>query len=114
MGMYVMVVDARGRARQERTARAASIALVMAAMMATGTPAWAYQQGDIMRKAQPIIDLLRDVAEPIAYGCYLWAFIRYILGQRAEATRMAKDTTWGFIGIQILPWLFDIIKGIGQ
>ena len=79
------------------------------------TPVYAaYHKGDIMKKAQPLIDVLKDVAEPVAYGCYIWAFIRYILNQRGEAKEMIKATTWGYSGIQILPLLFGIIKGLGD
>jgi hypothetical protein len=74
----------------------------------------AYQKGEILAKSQPIITLLKDFAEPLAYGCYIWAMIRYILGQRPEAIQMFKSVTWGFIGIQILPWIFGIIKSVGD
>jgi len=92
----------------------AILALVVSTQLLVGDPAWAYQRGEIAVKAQPIIDVIRDVAEPIAYGCYLWALIRYLMGQRGESVQMMKSTTWGFIGIQMLPWFFSIIKSIGD
>ncbi len=92
----------------------AILALAVTTQLISGDPLWAYQRGEIAVKAQPIIDLIRDVAEPIAYGCYLWALIRYLMGQRGEAVQMMKNTTWGFIGIQMLPWFFSIIKSIGD
>jgi hypothetical protein len=74
----------------------------------------AYQKGTIMIKAQPIIDILKDVAEPLGYGMYIWAAIRYIQGQRGEAKEIAKGVTWGLIAIYMLPMFFDIIQGIGD
>lgn len=75
--------------------------------------AMAYEAGTIMKKAQPIIQVLKDASEPLAYGMYIWAFIKYMQGQRGEAKELLKAVTWGFIAIQCLPWFFDIVKGIG-
>ena len=49
------------------------------------SPAMAYEAGTIMKKAQPIIQVLKDASEPLAYGMYIWAFIKYMQGQRGEA-----------------------------
>jgi hypothetical protein len=104
----------RAAARGDLTRMAIIITTAVLYNAAAGpAAAYAYTPGEIGRKAQPIIDLLKDAATPIAYGCYIWAFIRYILGQRAEAKEMLKAITWGFVGIQILPWLFGIISGVG-
>lgn len=91
-------------------------AAIIAAIISINEPniALAYTKGEILTKSQPIITLLKDFAEPLAYGCYIWAFIRYILGQRPEAIQMFKSTTWGFVGIQVLPWIFSIIKSVGD
>jgi len=105
----------RRKVNDEEFNKIMGIAIIMTAMMLHPTPALAvYQKGDIMRKAQPIIDVLKDAAEPVAYGMYIWSFIEYILGKRGEAKDRMKGTTWGFIGIQVLPWFFNIIKSVGE
>ena len=95
---------------------ATNIAVIVtlgAYMLLGADPALAYKKGEIMAKAQPIIDLMKDAAEPIGYGCYIWGFIKYMLGQRGEGIQLIKGTTWAFIGIQVIPWLMSIIKSIG-
>lgn len=83
------------------------------AVLMSPSPVIAYEAGTIMKKAQPIIQVLKDASEPLAYGMYIWAFIKYMQGQRGEAKELLKAVTWGFIAIQCLPWFFDIVKGIG-
>jgi hypothetical protein len=116
--MLIKIVDLRTEERKARDlARVDHIALAALVTVALVTPETAlaaYQKGSLMKKAQPIIDLLKDASEPLAYGAYIWAFIRYILGQRAEAKSMFTSITWGFCGIQILPWIFDIVKSLGE
>lgn len=87
--------------------------IVTLATLLNPSPAMAYEAGTIMKKAQPIIQVLKDASEPLAYGMYIWAFIKYMQGQRGEAKELLKAVTWGFIAIQCLPWFFDIVKGIG-
>ncbi len=97
-----------------KTFRRLSGTAVFVGVLLVAGVAMAYTPGTVGEKAKPLIELLKDVAEPLAYGCYIWAFIRYILGQRAEAMQMFKSITWGYIGIQVLPWIFDIVKSIGE
>jgi hypothetical protein len=117
--MYLIIIDARSEEKKKRHqkifAQIGTIAAVTACW-SIGSPAMAlaYKKGEVAVKAQPIIDLLKDVAEPVAYGCYVYAFIRYMLGQEAEAKRMLRGTTWALLGINLLPWLFNIIKSIGD
>lgn len=70
--------------------------------------------GDIRRKAQPIIDLMVEGSEPIAYGCFIWGFVRYMLGHKSDAKDMWKGATYGLVGIKLLPWFFDILNTVGQ
>ncbi|MGI6124020.1 MAG: hypothetical protein ACOYIG_07480 [Acetivibrionales bacterium] len=72
-----------------------------------------YVPGTIRTKAQPIIDLLKEGSEPIAYGMYIWSGIKFILGHKAEAKDMVKGATYGVVGIKLIPWFFDILNSVG-
>lgn len=72
-----------------------------------------YVPGTIRAKAQPIIDLLKEASEPIAYGMYIWSGIKFILGHKAEAKDMVKGATYGVVGIKLIPWFFDILNSVG-
>lgn len=70
--------------------------------------------GNIKKKAQPIIDLMVEASEPIAYGCFIWGFVKHMLGHKAAAKDMWKGATYGLVGIKLLPWFFDILNTVGQ
>lgn len=114
--MMVIVIDARGGTVGKgalRLAKTTAPALIlMGAVMAD--PADAYTKGEIGRKAEPIIQVLKDVARPVAYGCYIWAGLKYMLGNRADALVMARAVTWAYVGVQVIPWIMDIIDSIGE
>lgn len=72
-----------------------------------------YQPGQIMEAVRPIILILQEVAEPVAYGMMLWGLIKVIMGQQADGLNVIKTAGWGFVFVRLLPWFFGIIKGIG-
>lgn len=72
-----------------------------------------YVPGTIRTKAQPIIDLMVEASEPISYACFIWGFVKYMLGHKADAKETWKGSAYGLIGIKLLPWLFDILNSVG-
>jgi hypothetical protein len=72
-----------------------------------------YVPGTIKMKAQPIIDLMKEAAEPISYACFIWGFVKYMLGHKADAKETWKGATYGLVGIKLLPWFFDILNSVG-
>ena len=75
--------------------------------------AHAYTPGTIRMKAQPIIDLMVEGAEPISYGVFVWGFIKFMLGHKAEAKDLWKGSIYGVVGIKLLPWFYDILNSVG-
>jgi hypothetical protein len=72
-----------------------------------------YVPGTIRAKAEPIINLMKEAAEPISYGCFIWGFIKYMLGHKADAKETWKGSAYGLVGIKLLPWFFDILNSVG-
>lgn len=103
----------RRSSRGELKDTVTAIAVTAAFALLTPDSVLAYEPGTIMKKAEPVIQVLKDVAEPLAYGMYIWAAIKYIQGQRGESKEIFKAVTLGFIAIQLLPWAFDIVKSVG-
>lgn len=64
----------------------------------------------IMSKLEPLVSLIKDIAEPCSYGMMLFGFIKVALSDVMAGKRMIKNAIYGFIGVQITPWMFDIIK----
>lgn len=83
-------------------------------MVSNSQLAITYYPGLIWEKSQPIINLLQDIAEPLAYGMLLWGLIKIIAQQRSQGMEIIKVALWGFVGVMLAPMGFDIIKSIGR
>ena len=73
------------------------------------TVAWA---GPISNSVQPIIDVLKDLAEPVAYGFMIKGFLSMMAGNEHEGKKTIKYALGGYVGIQFIPQIFKILKGI--
>ena len=73
------------------------------------TVAWA---GPIGSSVQPIIDVLKDLAEPVAYGFMIKGFLSMMAGNEHEGKKTIKYALGGYVGIQFIPQIFKILKGI--
>ena len=71
--------------------------------------------GDRVDKAvQPVIDTIKAAAKPICYGSALWGWSKIMLGQKNEGYNQIKSASWGYVGVQLTPWLFSIIQDISK
>lgn len=66
------------------------------------------------KAVQPIIDTIKAAAKPICYGSALWGWSKVMLGQKKEGYGQIKGAAWGYVGVQLTPWLFGIIQDIGS
>lgn len=73
------------------------------------TVAWA---GPIGESVQPLIDVLKDLAEPVSYGFMVKGFLQIMAGGEHEGKKTIKYALGGFLGIQLIPKFFGIIKGL--
>ncbi|MCM0648609.1 hypothetical protein NBE98_09510 [Clostridium swellfunianum] len=80
-------------------------------MMLNGMSYTAYA-GSITSSVQPIIDVLKDLAEPIAYGFMIKGFMKIMAGDEHEGMKTIKYSVGGYVGIQWIPAIFRLIKGI--
>lgn len=90
----------------ERAVMAGSIPLMILAAPSTAGA------NEVKQSLQPIISLLQDLAEPIAYAFMIYGGIQHIAGKSAEGKRILRDAAGGYILIQWIPWLFSIIRTI--
>lgn len=68
--------------------------------------------GSVTASLQPLIDVLKDLAEPVSYGFMVKGFMKIMAGEEHEGMKTIKGAIGGFIGIQWIPYIFNIIKGI--
>jgi hypothetical protein len=73
------------------------------------TVAWA---GSISEGVQPLIEVLKDLAEPVSYGFMVKGFLSIMAGNEHEGKKTIKYAMGGFMGIQLIPKLFGIIKSL--
>jgi hypothetical protein len=68
--------------------------------------------GSVTQSLQPLVDVLKDLAEPVSYGFMVKGFMKIMAGEENEGMKTIKGAIGGFIGIQWIPYIFKIIKDI--
>lgn len=68
--------------------------------------------GPISESVQPIVDILKDLAEPVAYGFMIKGFLSLMAGNEHEGKKTIKYAISGYLGIQLIPKIFNIIKNL--
>lgn len=61
---------------------------------------------------KPLIDVLKDLAEPVSYGFMIKGFMKVMSGDEHEGLKTVKYAIGGYLGVQWIPSIFKIIKGI--
>ena len=61
---------------------------------------------------QPLISILQDLAEPVSYGFMIKGFLQIMAGDDHAGQKTIKSAIGGFLGIQFIPKVFAIIKGV--
>lgn len=61
---------------------------------------------------QPLISVLQDLAEPVSYGFMIKGFLQIMAGDDHAGQKTIKSAIGGFLGIQFIPKVFQIIKGV--
>lgn len=80
-------------------------------IMANGMSTVVYA-ASISESVQPIIDILKDLAEPVAYGFMIKGFLSIMSGNEHEGKKTIKYAVGGYLGIQWIPMIFGVIKSI--
>lgn len=80
-------------------------------IMANGMSTVAYA-ASISESVQPIINILKDLAEPVAYGFMIKGFLSIMAGNEHEGKKTIKYAIGGYLGIQWIPMIFGVIKSI--
>lgn len=70
------------------------------------------QAVSISQSVEPVIEILKDLAEPVSYGFMIKGFMKLMAGQEHEGLKIIKCSICGYIGIQWIPMIFSIIKSI--
>ncbi|GAA0076224.1 hypothetical protein UT300005_06020 [Clostridium sp. CTA-5] len=68
--------------------------------------------GTITESVQPIIDIFKELAEPVSYGFMIKGFLSIMAGSEHEGKKTIKYAIGGYMGIQWIPKIFQIIKSI--
>ena len=63
----------------------------------------------IISVTDQLIDGLQRIAEPVAYGFCIKGILEKMSGQQNVGDKHIQDTIQGYVMIQILPFVFDLI-----
>jgi hypothetical protein len=59
-----------------------------------------------------LINVIKDLAEPVAYGFMIKGFMKIMTGDDHEGWKTIKYSIGGYIGIQWIPSIFNLLKSI--
>lgn len=71
-----------------------------------------YQPNQITEAFDPLISALQDLAEPLAYGIGIKGFMQRMTCKESQGNNTLKNAAYGYLGIQFLPSLCDLIGKI--
>jgi len=108
----IMIITAGWWRKPKIPAEVSVIPLMAATMLGVDHTVLAYTQGTIAAKADPIIQMIRELADPVAYCVFLWACLRFIMHQAPEAKSMMKDCAWGYFLVQMAPVFMGMIRDV--
>ena len=91
----------------------ASALAIPASVLLSASPVSASSSVNVTQAMQPLINALKDMAEPVSYAFMIYGGIKYISGHSAEGQKILKSAIGGYILIQWIPWIFDMIRKIG-
>lgn len=85
------------------------IDLGLAFMLLQSNKAYA---NSISSALQPLINVLQDLAEPVSYGFMVKGFLQVMAGDDHAGQKTIKSAIGGYLGIQFIPRIFAVIRGI--
>lgn len=70
--------------------------------------------GSTVNKAlQPLIDVLKELAKPIAGVMVTWGCLRYMIGQKEQGLEVIQQAAIGYILVMLSPIIINLITGVG-
>lgn len=63
---------------------------------------------------QPLIDVLKEIAKPIAGVMVTWGCLRFMIGQQEEGIHNMQQAAIGYILVQLSPIILKLITGVGD
>lgn len=60
----------------------------------------------------PLIKMLQDLSEPVAYGFMVKGFLQMMAGDDHVGQKTIKSAVSGYLGIKLIPKVFEIIRGL--
>ena len=85
---------------------------LMSIVICEGLDGGAVQASSVTESVQPIINVLKDLAEPVSYGFMIKGFMKIMAGEEHEGMKIIKGAIGGYVGIQWIPMIFSLIKNI--
>ena len=63
---------------------------------------------------QPLIDVLKEIAKPIAGVMVTWGSLRFMIGQQEQGIANMQQAAIGYILVQLSPIILKLITGVGD
>lgn len=94
-----------------------ALAIAPIVTILNSSPAFAsggFIQKRIMDAFEPIVDLLQGISYPVGLIMLTGGMLLVMVGQQSRGVRMIKWAAIGYIGMQFVPALMEILVDIGK
>ena len=79
--------------------------------LCSGNPVMAAQV-NVKQAVQPLIDIVIDLAEPVAFAATVKGGLQLSIGNEHEGKKAIGNAIKGYLVVKLVPILFDVIDGI--
>lgn len=85
-------------------------ATLMAVSLATNNPvALAAETTNVSGAFEPIIRVITDLADPVAYACFIKGGMLFMIGNEHEGKKALGNTLKGYLVIKFVPQLMSLL-----
>ena len=86
------------------------MATLTALTLATNGPvALAAETTTVGKAFEPIINIITDLADPVAYACFVKSGMLHMIGNEHEGKKAFSNTLKGYLVIKFVPQIMDLL-----
>ena len=67
---------------------------------------------DVKDAFDPIIQVITDLADPLAYACFVKGGLMYMVGNEHEGKKAIGNTLKGYLVVKFVPQILDLLSKV--
>lgn len=88
------------------------LTLATIALTSNTAPVLATDTINVAEAFDPIIQVITDLADPLAYACFVKGGLLYMVGNEHEGKKAINNTLKGYLIVKFVPQILDLLGKI--